>query len=204
MKTSLSILSLAFLISTSSIKAQDYHNKNKHEIRVSISDGLTQNIGHLFGVELMDALLGTKRETSQSFGLYSLGYRYSINRFRIGGDISFISNRSKLSFAHDKTASLRQYNLSFMILPTVEFQYYKKGIFELYGSAAGGLDLTRTYYKIINNGTYYQFASSSISETFAWQVNPIAIRLGNSTLGGFLEAGLGHKGFFTAGMSVRF
>jgi len=39
---------------------------------------------------------------------------------------------------------------------------------------------------------------------FAFQVNPIALRVGNDHIGGFLEAGLGYKGFVTAGMSLKF
>ena len=42
------------------------------------------------------------------------------------------------------------------------------------------------------------------SDVFAYQVNPIALRVGNHRIGGFLEAGLGYKGFLTAGVSLRF
>ena len=38
----------------------------------------------------------------------------------------------------------------------------------------------------------------------AFQVNPIAVRVGNDRIGGFLETGLGYKGFLTAGVSLRF
>lgn len=179
-------------------------HENKHEIRISASDGLTRNIGEVFGIALVDALLGTKREDTKNYGVYSLGYRYSINRFRVGSDVSFSSTSSKLTLLREKTPSLKEDNLSFMVLPAVEFQYYKRGVIELYGSAAGGVDLTRTSYKKIDNAKNYQPQQTSLNTSFAWQVSPIAIRVGNSTIGGFLEAGLGHKGFLSAGVGVKF
>lgn len=45
---------------------------------------------------------------------------------------------------------------------------------------------------------------SSFSTDFAYQVNPIALRVGNNRVGGFVEAGLGTKGFVTAGISFKF
>lgn len=45
---------------------------------------------------------------------------------------------------------------------------------------------------------------ADLSTSFAYQVNPIALRVGNDRIGGFLEAGLGYKGFVTAGVSLRF
>ena len=49
-----------------------------------------------------------------------------------------------------------------------------------------------------------QVQKASLSTNFAYQVNPIALRVGNERIGGFLEAGLGHKGFLTAGVSLKF
>lgn len=47
-------------------------------------------------------------------------------------------------------------------------------------------------------------AKADLNTSFAYQVNPIALRVGNETIGAFVEAGLGHKGFVTAGLSFRF
>ena len=45
---------------------------------------------------------------------------------------------------------------------------------------------------------------ADLSTNFAYQVNPFAIRIGNDRVGGFIETGLGYKGFLTAGVSLRF
>jgi hypothetical protein len=45
---------------------------------------------------------------------------------------------------------------------------------------------------------------STLSTSFAYQINPIAIRVGNDRIGGFVEAGFGTKGFVTAGLSLGF
>lgn len=198
-------ISATILSGPEAVNAQwNNKNENRHEIRISASDGLTRNSGDIFGIALVDALLGTKREDTKSSGVYSLGYRYSINRFRIGSDVSFSSTSSKLTLLRDQTPSIKEHNLSFMVLPAVEFQYYKRKLVELYGSAAGGVDLTRTSYKQIDNAKNHQLQETSLHTSFAWQVSPIAIRVGNKTFGGFLEAGLGHKGFLSAGVGVKF
>lgn len=51
-----------------------------------------------------------------------------------------------------------------------------------------------------------ELASKSTSRfgAFIYQLNPIAVRVGNDRIGGFVEAGLGLKGFVTAGVSIGF
>ena len=54
-------------------------------------------------------------------------------------------------------------------------------------------------------GSYGQAAKKAdLSTSFAYQVNPIALRVGNDRIGSFVEAGLGNKGFLTAGVSLKF
>ena len=45
---------------------------------------------------------------------------------------------------------------------------------------------------------------TDLNAAFAYQVNPIGLRVGNDRIGGFVEAGMGHKGFLTPGVSVKF
>ena len=91
-----------------------------------------------------------------------------------------------------------------MLLPTVEFVYFKRGVVELYGGAAAGVNLVNHTEKSLNQTATSNAKKSDLSTTFAYQVNPIALRVGNQRIGGFLEAGLGYKGFVTAGVSLRF
>lgn len=65
-----------------------------------------------------------------------------------------------------------------------------------------GVNLSRhTESALTKNATV---GKSSFSTDFAYQINPIALRVGNDRVGGFVEAGLGTKGFVTAGVSFKF
>ncbi len=209
MKFKFIALSLCMVVGANLVKGQE-NNKNfttpvnKHEIRFSASDGLTLATVNILGMGLGDAVLGSKRTDERQSLVYSLGYRYSINRFRIGGDLSFAQTNSKLTLAGDKQPSLKERELNFMILPTAEFIYYKHGLIELYGSAATGINLVRHTETGLTETGKKNASKADLSPYFAYQVNPIAIRVGNDRIGGFVEAGFGNKGFFTAGVSLKF
>ena len=75
---------------------------------------------------------------------------------------------------------------------------------ELYGSAAAGISLKRHSETGLTDAGKKAAQKTDLNTAFAYQVNPIALRVGNDRIGGFVEAGLGHKGFLTAGVSVKF
>ena len=177
---------------------------NKHEIRLAVSDGLTLTTVDVFGMGLADAVMGSKRSDEKSSMVYGLGYRYAINRFRVGADLGFAQSSSKLAFAGEKTPSVKERELNFLVLPTAEFVYYKRGLVELYGGASAGVNMIRHKESALTEAGKSQVQKASLSANFAYQVNPIALRVGNERIGGFLEAGLGHKGFLTAGVSLKF
>lgn len=179
-------------------------NAHKHEIRLMASDGLTQTGVNVLGIGLADAVLGSKRSDEKASMVYGVGYRYSLGRFKVGGDLGFAYNSSKLTLAGESTPSIKERELTFMTLPTGEFTYYKKGLIELYGAAAAGVSLSRHTESGLNQTGNKQAQKSSLSTSFAYQVTPIAVRVGNERIGGFVEAGFGHKGFLTAGLSMRF
>ena len=83
-----------------------------------------------------------------------------------------------------------------MILPAAEFVYYKRGLFELYGTAAAGVNLSRHKETALTDAGKKAAKKADLSTSFAYQVNPIALRVGNDRIGGFVEAGLGNKGLF--------
>ena len=64
-------------------------NDKKHDLRISVSDGLTQGSVDILGMGIEEAITGTKRSYSKYSMIYGLGYRYSINRFRVGADLGF-------------------------------------------------------------------------------------------------------------------
>ncbi|WP_338158292.1 hypothetical protein [uncultured Phocaeicola sp.] len=176
-------------------------NDKKHDLRISVSDGLTQGSVDILGMGIEEAITGTKRSDSKYSMIYGLGYRYSINRFRVGADLGFGMSSSKLSIAGEKTPSIKEKDLRLLVLPTAEFVYYKRRLVELYGTAAAGVNFSRHSETPVDKKTSEKKAN--FSTDFAYQVNPIAVRVGNERVGGFVEAGLGNKGFLTAGLSFK-
>lgn len=209
MKIKFVALLLCAAVSSNVAKGQETTANNtqsmpRHEIRLSASDGLTLGLANVFGMGLSDAVTGSKRSDEKSSLVYSLGYRYSIARFRVGADLGFVQSTSKLTLIGETAPSLKEKDLNFMLLPTVEFVYFKRGVVELYGGASAGVNLVNHTEKSLNQTATSNAKKSDLSTTFAYQVNPIALRVGNQRIGGFLEAGLGYKGFVTAGVSLRF
>ena len=207
MKLKFLALSLLMVAGVNMVNAQNstkdfVYEDRKHDIRLSVSDGLTQGTSNILGMGIGDAILGTKRSDSKTSLTYGLGYRYSINRFRVGADFGFGMSTSKLALSGEKSPSIKEKDLSFLVLPTAEFVYFKRRLVELYGSAAAGVNLSRHTETALTKGA--TAGKLNFSTDFAYQVNPIALRVGNNRVGGFVEAGLGTKGFVTAGISFKF
>jgi hypothetical protein len=165
MKIQLIALSLCVLASTNLVKGQGFTpSENKHEIRLSVSDGLTQGSVDILGMGLADAVTGSKR-TDENYSLvYGFGYRYSLGRFKVGTDLGFSSSNSKLALAGEQPPSLKESNVNFMILPAAEFVYYKRGLFELYGTAAAGVNLKFTLLSFNEGGCSPANASLLLEE----------------------------------------
>lgn len=207
MKLKFFVLSLLMVAGVNMVNAQnstkDYVSEDrKHDIRLSVSDGLTQVTSDILGMGIADAVLGSKRSDSKTSLTYGFGYLYSINRFRLGADLGFGMTTSKLALAGENSPSIKEKDLRFLVLPTAEFVYFKRRLVELYGSAAAGVNLSRhSETALAKNATA---GKSTLNTDFAYQVNPIALRVCNDRVGGFVEAGLGTKGFVTAGVSFKF
>lgn len=200
MKFKVFVLSLCIFAGVNMVNAQD----NRHEIRVLVSDGLTQSAVDVLGLGLADAVTGSKRTDEKASIVYGLGYRYAVGRFRVGADLGFTHTTSKLTLSGEKMPSIKERELNFMILPTAEFVYLKSRLVELYGNASAGVSLKRHTETGLTEAGKAAAAKADLNTSFAYQVNPIALRVGNETIGAFVEAGLGHKGFITAGLSFRF
>ncbi|MGL5787392.1 MAG: hypothetical protein ACRCX4_11325 [Bacteroidales bacterium] len=202
------LLSVTFLSHANESRQTDMY-PNKHEIRLSVSDGTPLNISNFLGTAIGDAITGTERDRIEICGIFGIGYRYAISRWKVGGDIGFASltNRVKSSFYGSMTRNTES-NIHFLILPTGELTYFKRKKVTLYSSAAIGAILSRSSYSsdyfFENRFIENSFNYSDFYATFAFQVNPIAIRVGNERIGGFMELGVGYKGFISAGISILF
>ena len=201
---SLCVLASVSIASAQNSKMNSSDGGSKHEIRLSVSDGLTLTSVDILGMGLADATLGSKRTDEKASIIYGLGYRYAINRFRVGADLGFAHTSSKLALKGEKAPSIKEKELNFLILPTANFVYLKKGLVELYGSASAGVNLVRHSEEGLTEAVKEAAKKADLTTKFAYQVNPIAIRIGNDHIGGFVEGGFGYKGFVTAGLSFRF
>lgn len=201
MRFRLIALSLCVLASVNLVKGQ---TDNRNQIRFSVSDGLTLSTVDILGTGLSDAIIGGKRTDQKGTLLYGLGYRYSLNRFKVGADLGFARSNSKLTFSGENSPSVKERNLNFLVLPTAEFVYFRKGLFEMYGSAGAGINLTRHTEDAFTEASHKNAGKSDLTTSFIYQVNPIGLSVGNNHIGGFVEVGLGSKGFFTAGLNLKF
>ena len=201
MRFRLIVLSLCVLVSVNFVKGQ---TDNPNQIRFSVSDGLTLSTVDILGTGLSDAVIGGKRSDQKGTLLYGLGYRYSLNKFRLGADLGFARSNSKLTLTGENSPSIKECNLNFLLLPTAEFVYFRKGLFEMYGSAGAGINLSRHTEDALTEVGRKNLNKSDLTTSFIYQVNPIGFSVGNDRIGGFVEIGLGSKGFLTAGLSLKF
>lgn len=230
------ILICIFLCVKYSYSSESTHNVqnqkiNRHELRLSYSDAIPLTVANFLGTGIVDAISNTNRTNSESWGFFQLGYRYSLQKWKVGGDFGFGCMTSDITSKNNTIPLVHQDDLNFLILPAGELSYYQKKHVNLYGSVSLGVMFTRTNYtsKKINKdhtisnmnkpernfkGRTYLYNEynniidsdymSKFYSTFAFQINPIAIRVGNEHIGGFLELGVGYKGFLTAGISIQF
>ena len=203
-------LATCMLLSVMNMNAQQGEKKevdfNRHDLRISYGDGLTLGGASFWGMGLSDAITGTKRSDESSSGVYGIGYRYALSkRFKIGMDLGLAKVTSKITSSSEKTPSIKEKELNFLVLPTAEFVYLRRNLFELYGAVSAGVDFTRHYETgLTEKGKELAKKGSDFRTDFAYQINPVGLRVGNKKIGGFVEAGLGYRGFVTAGLSIRF
>lgn len=209
MKIRMVVMTACLIAGTTQMNAQQSARftspSHKHEFRIGMSDGSLLAVSDFLGMGLGDVALGTKRSEETSSGVYGLGYRYSLGRFRAGVDLAYANVTSKLALDKASSPAVKESEKNFLMLPTLEYTYFRKGIVELYGSVGAGVDLQRTSDKALNeDGKKIARSKTETTTNFAFQVNPVAVRIGSDWIGGFVEAGLGYKGFVTAGVSLRF
>lgn len=209
MKLKFIALYLLMLVGVNMVKGQENSKNvmvtdNKSELRLSVSDGTTQSLVSSMGGGLVDAVLGSKRTDQKYSIVYGLGCRYNIGRFKVGADLGFSHASSNLTLDGDSKVSVKERELSFLVLPSAEFVYFKRRLVELYGGASAGVGLLRHTESGQTEIGKKAAKKSDLTTSFAYQVNPIAVRVGNDRVGGFVEAGFGYKGFLTAGLSFKF
>lgn len=179
------------------IEAQVY--VPKHEVRLSISDGLPLSIGMALGNVFGSVFTNRKILDSSDIGHWSVGYRNHVsNRIAVGGDVTFQS--LKYNFEHKDGSQSNQHLNYVSVMPAFELTYYRSNMVRFYGSAMAGVGILNT--ETIRSDSEIEDDNSS-AVTFAFQLNPLALRVGRQ-VAGFAELGVGTKGFITLGLSAAF
>lgn len=196
MKKSIIVSAIFLTFSTLVVNAQE---RGKHEINLTYSDGATMTVINGLADAFASALTFQKEGSKiTSFGNLGLGYRNQITeRIKVGGDIAFQQVQMEQSDKNKKLIGKRTSNY-FMVMPTLSFSYIKTEWLDFYGSAAAGV--------ILDKYTETEPNKPAVKDNtidFAFQVNPAGLRIGKK-LGGFVEAGFGHRGIISAGLNYRF
>lgn len=178
---------------------------NRHSIHISYSDGTTLSMSTFLGLGMSDAWAGMERQDLQSSGVYGIGYRYALHpNFKVGAEIGFARLSGTVINVADRLPVLKEKELNLLILPTAELVYLKRKIFTLYGSVGAGILLNRCY-ESVQTGKRSDFGvrQYALSRQFAFQFNPLGLRIGNERVGGLIETGLGHRGLITIGVCLN-
>lgn len=175
-----------------------------HQLRLYVSDGLPLRTTDFIGMGLTDITPGTERNNIESWGIIGIGYRCSFYHFRLGIDCATARITSDVRDVEQHTTVMKEKVQHYLVLPTAEWIYYKFGNIELYGSGSSGIDVSRQTYKGLTpqGKLWSENLPDKSSVKFAYQINPIAIRLGRKRIVGYAEMGLGYKGFITLGLSI--
>lgn len=130
----------------------------------------------------------------QFIGPISINYKYFFKeKLSIGGSFLFSSN--KIEYENNKNILSNVQLNTFSILPRLDFYYIRNPKFALYGNIGIGAVLMTSQYKTNKD-------LNEIGATFAFQVTPLAMRIGRE-FGFVLELGIGSHGLANAGFSYR-
>lgn len=201
----LSILFSIFCMSAATVLAQNTHNK--HELRIGFSDAIPLTIGDalLYGFTsgLTSGIAGYTKDTKndKSSGMWGIGYKYHINnRFSAGMEVSYLSSSKDINFKKsDDEYNVHRKSSFLLILPTAQYHYLNREKLQLYGNIGLGV----LNYSIKEDKDVGSEAFDENYTSFAFQVNPIGLRVGKR-IGGFAELGFGFKGIINIGASMKF
>lgn len=167
---------------TSAQTRQSSDHALRNRISVSYGDCLLTTAAFALGDALIGGPLFANAEDVNCAGSFSLGYRRlsESGRWAFGGDLSYFGLNLKY-----KDSPSQKLNV-FMVMAGAECYYLKSGIVRLYGSLEAGANF------------------GSDAGGFAFQFNPIGVRVGSDRFAGFAAVGAGLKGIFNVGLSVGF
>lgn len=191
---------LGFGLTANAQKDLNISNSKKHEFNIFYGMGGPNpgTISDIFVSAISNGIQGYPYGETSSFGMVGMGYRYKINRIKVGLDLGFSAAKEKLFKKKGDTSAINNNIYRLLVIPTGEFTYYKNNLLSLYGSVGAGVLFSRK-----DNNAIKDYRPGTEME-FAYQINPIGLKIGNGTIGGFIEAGFGYKGLAAAGINFNF
>lgn len=198
-------LKLTLLLTTLFVLLSINASAQKSEVKISYGDALAFEVSEGIGNLFIDAFDGNHSDT-RGYGTFSAGYRYSVNRFSFGADLSYIPFKTDVRLKGSMNVDYRSDDNYLVVLPTADYKYLERGYVKLYGSLGAGMVFGHSSYKgkTVAGKKYVDGMSSNSQTAFAFQITPIGIRVGNDLIGGFAEIGFGMKSFVCAGLSITF
>lgn len=160
-------------------------------------------IGNALGVAVTNAIveeLGgegvTYTEDISHTGALRMGYNfYPYERWAVGVQGTYERVGDQLTFSNGLVGNKRADVATFMVYS--DYKWLNKPMFQMY--SGGGLGASFYHFYRVGGTPKISFRST----TFAFQFNPIGMRVGKQ-IGFFLEMGLGWNGIVNAGISGKF
>ena len=187
------IIVVAAMMATVSVNAQD---ELKHEVGVFYGVGSASN---LFSV-ITSSISAAAGDQSSFWGPIGAEYYYHVTPvIGVGAVAAYAGCKAEDKKSHKD--DLSETFLTFM--PSVKFNWLRKKHFGMYS----GLSAGAMFVSVSANDNAKASDPDAKDETatvFMFQATALGVEFGGEALRGFVEAGLGEKGEFCAGLRYKF
>jgi hypothetical protein len=166
------------------------------EICVGVNILTAVDIATVISKGLIGGLIGYDEMSVESKYAFTLSYLHlPDNRLSFGGDLVFEQIRTTYKPNSGSLPELKSNDNWLAVMPRMDVKWINASAFKVYSSLAAGVSL----YSSENP----QSGESANKITFAFQVSPVGIRLGNA-FAVYAEAGFGFRGMLHGGLSYKF
>jgi len=144
--------------------------------------------GRLNSIRLSQSFVRAESDFSM---LTVLGYRYQIAQtIRIGADLGYQGRSYSSSRVNEFAAAV-----------STDFTYSKGRAIEFYGIVSVGYRIHTGKFDYSDRPVSQEMRGAN---KVIYQINPIAMRVGNGLISGFAELGWGYRGLATIGIANKF
>ncbi len=185
------LMVIAAMMATLSVSAQD----EKNEVGVFYGTWSASDVLSTY----TSAFAAACGDQSSWWGPVGVEYYYHLTPcVAVGGVAEYAACK-----AEDKKTQEKDLSESFItVMPSVKFNWLRKKSFGLYSSLSGGV----MFASISVDGAAKNADKDAKDETltmFMFQITPLGVEFGGN-FRGFIEAGIGEKGVFCAGLRYKF